>query len=82
MDQRLIRLTEELVEAINESLTESERISEVIAKINAGGYDVSPSICSTTWGRSLRCAKKEDSCAMASCHARAARWWLTPLAPS
>lgn len=30
----------ELGEAINESLAESERISEVIAKIKAGGYDV------------------------------------------
>lgn len=30
----------ELGEAINESLSESEQISEVIAKIKAGGYDV------------------------------------------
>jgi hypothetical protein len=30
----------ELGEAINESLSESEQISEVIAKIKSGGYDV------------------------------------------
>ncbi len=30
----------ELGEAINESLSESEQISEVIAKIKDGGYDV------------------------------------------
>lgn len=30
----------ELGEAINESLSDSEQISEVIAKIKAGGYDV------------------------------------------
>jgi hypothetical protein len=30
----------ELGEAINDSLSESEQISEVIAKIKAGGYDV------------------------------------------
>ena len=30
----------ELGEAINESLSESEQIAEVIGKIKAGGYDV------------------------------------------
>ena len=30
----------ELGEAINESLSESEQISDVIAKIKSGGYDV------------------------------------------
>ena len=30
----------ELGEAINESLSESDQISEVISKIKAGGYDV------------------------------------------
>jgi hypothetical protein len=30
----------ELGEAINESLSESDQIAEVIAKIKAGGYDV------------------------------------------
>ena len=30
----------ELGEAINESLSESEQIAEVIAKIKSGGYDV------------------------------------------
>jgi len=40
-DERLKRLTEELGAALNDSLSESEQIAEVIAKIRAGGYDVS-----------------------------------------
>ena len=40
VDERLKRLMEELGAAMNESLSESERIAEVIAKIRAGGYDV------------------------------------------
>lgn len=40
MDQRLQRLMKELGEAINESISDSEQIAEVIAKIKAGGYDV------------------------------------------
>jgi len=34
------RLLEELGEAINESLAESERIGEVMGKIRAAGYDL------------------------------------------
>ncbi len=34
------RLLEELGEAINESLSESERISEVLGKIRAAGYNL------------------------------------------
>ena len=40
MDDKLKRLIKELGEAINESLSESEPIAEVISKIKAGGYDV------------------------------------------
>ena len=40
MNQRLKSLMKELGEAINESLSESEQIAEVIGKIKAGGYDV------------------------------------------
>ena len=40
MDQRLQRLMKELGRAINESISDSEQIAEVIAKIKSGGYDV------------------------------------------
>ena len=40
MDDKLKPLMKELGEAINESLSESEPIAEVISKIKAGGYDV------------------------------------------
>lgn len=40
MDDRLKRLMKELGDAINESLSESERIGEVIARIKEHGYDV------------------------------------------
>ncbi len=40
VDQRLRNLMEELGEAINNSLSDSEQIAEVITRIKAGGYDV------------------------------------------
>ena len=40
MDPRLKELLQELGEAINNSLSESEQIAEVVARIKAGGYDV------------------------------------------
>ena len=40
MDQRLQKLIQELGEAINESLADSEQIAEVIARIKSDGYDV------------------------------------------
>ena len=40
VNPRLKQLMKELGEAINDSLSESEQIAEVIAKIKAGGYDV------------------------------------------
>ena len=40
MDDKLKALMKELGEAINESLSESEPIAEVISRIKAGGYDV------------------------------------------
>ncbi len=40
MNPRLKQLMKELGEAINESLSESEQIADVIARIKAGGYDV------------------------------------------
>jgi hypothetical protein len=40
VNPRLKQLMKELGEAINESLSESEPIAEVITRIKSGGYDV------------------------------------------
>ena len=40
MDRDFKRLMEELGEAIDESLSESDRIAEVMGKIKAAGYDL------------------------------------------
>ncbi|HYE26113.1 MAG TPA: hypothetical protein VEG32_13035 [Clostridia bacterium] len=40
MDHQLQKLMKQLGDAINETLSDSEQIAEVIGKIKAGGYDV------------------------------------------
>ena len=40
MDDELKKLMKELGEAINQSVAESDEISNVMARIKAGGYDV------------------------------------------
>ncbi|HVZ61871.1 MAG TPA: hypothetical protein VG892_13885 [Terriglobales bacterium] len=40
MNPRLKQLMKELGEAINESLSESQQIAEVISRMKAGGYDI------------------------------------------
>lgn len=40
MDERLKQLMQELGNAINESLSESDRIAEAIGQIKSAGYDV------------------------------------------
>jgi uncharacterized protein (UPF0335 family) len=40
VEQRLQKLMKELGQAINESISDSEQIADVIAKIKSGGYDV------------------------------------------
>jgi hypothetical protein len=40
VDQRLKDLMKELGEAINESLSDSEQIAEVVSRIKEGGYDI------------------------------------------
>ncbi len=40
MDKRLKNMMKELGDAINNSLSDSEQIAEVISRIKAGGYDV------------------------------------------
>ncbi len=40
MDKRLKSMMKELGDAINNSLSDSEQIADVISRIKAGGYDV------------------------------------------
>jgi hypothetical protein len=40
VDPRLKQLMKELGEAINDSLSESEQIADVMSRIKTGGYDV------------------------------------------
>ena len=40
MDPQLKQLMKELGDAINESLSDSEQISEVVSRIKDGGYDI------------------------------------------
>jgi hypothetical protein len=40
MDQQLKRLMKDLGEAINESLADSDSISDVVTRIKDGGYDI------------------------------------------
>src|ERR1700739_71044 len=40
VDPQLKQLMKELGDAINESLSDSEQISEVVSRIKAGGYDL------------------------------------------
>ena len=40
VDQQLKQLMKELGEAINQSLSDSEQIAEVVARIKEGGYDI------------------------------------------
>jgi pentose-5-phosphate-3-epimerase len=40
LDQQLKDLMKELGEAINESLSDSEQIAEVVSRIKEGGYDI------------------------------------------
>jgi pentose-5-phosphate-3-epimerase len=40
VDQQLKDLMKELGEAINESLSDSEQIAEVVSRIKEGGYDI------------------------------------------
>jgi hypothetical protein len=40
VDQKLERLMKQLGEAINDSISDSEQIAEVIARIKTDGYDI------------------------------------------
>jgi hypothetical protein len=40
VDQKLERLMKQLSEAINDSISDSEQVGEVITRIKAAGYDI------------------------------------------
>jgi hypothetical protein len=40
VDQKLERLMKQLGDAINDSISDSEQIAEVISRIKTGGYDI------------------------------------------
>lgn len=40
MDPKLEKLMKQLGEAINDSISDSEQIAEVISRIKSGGYDI------------------------------------------
>ena len=65
MNPKLKHLMKELGEAINDSLSESEEIAEVISKIKAGGYDVflvlEATIGFNKQERRVRCGDRQDA---------------------
>ncbi len=60
MDQQLKRLMKDLGEAINESLADSDQISEVVSRIKDGGYDIFL-VLEATIGLSKQGAKPGES---------------------
>jgi uncharacterized protein (UPF0335 family) len=72
LDDRLKHLMKELGDAINESLSESEQIGDVIAKIKAHGYDVFL-VLEATIGFSKRDAEGDNEEATAEPVAASAR---------
>ncbi len=64
MDQKLERLMKQLGEAINDSISGSEQIGDVIARIKSDGYDIFV-VVEATVGFNRR--EAEPSLAAASC---------------
>ena len=65
MDPQLKRLMKELGDAINESLSDSEQISEVVSRIKEGGYDIFL-VLEATIGVSKQGEKKSDKAELVS----------------
>ena len=63
MDTKLKNMMKELGEAINQSISDSDEIAEIISRIKAGGYDVFL-VLEATIGFNQR--EQEDEPAMAS----------------
>ena len=65
MDPQLKQLMKELGDAINESLSDSEQISEVVARIKEGGYDIFL-VLEATIGVSKQGEKSQDKTSLVS----------------
>lgn len=65
MDPQLKQLMKELGDAINESLSDSEQISEVVSRIKDGGYDIFL-VLEATIGVSKQGEKNSDKTSLVS----------------
>lgn len=65
MDPQLKQLMKELGDAINESLSDSEQISEVVSRIKEGGYDIFL-VLEATIGVSKQGEKNSDKTSLVS----------------
>lgn len=65
VDPQLKQLMKELGDAINESLSDSEQISEVVSRIKEGGYDIFL-VLEATIGVSKQGEKNSDKTALVS----------------
>ena len=65
MDPQLKQLMKELGDAINESLSDSEQISEVVSRIKEGGYDIFL-VLEATIGVSKQGEKSSDKTSLVS----------------
>jgi len=65
VDPQLKQLMKELGDAINESLSDSEQISEVVARIKEGGYDIFL-VLEATIGVSKQGEKSQDKTSLVS----------------
>ena len=65
MDPQLKQLMKELGDAINESLSDSEQISEVVSRIKEGGYDIFL-VLEATIGVSKQGEKSQDKTSLVS----------------
>jgi len=72
VEERLRRLMQELGNAINESLSESERIAEVIGEIRGAGYDVFL-VLEATIGFNRRTGSEDEAAAEVEPERRRAR---------
>ena len=65
MDPQLKQLMKELGDAINESLSDSEQISEVVSRLKEGGYDIFL-VLEATIGVSKQGEKSQDKTSLVS----------------
>jgi pentose-5-phosphate-3-epimerase len=65
VDPQLNQLMKELGDAINESLSDSEQISEVVSRIKEGGYDIFL-VLEATIGVSKQGEKSQDKTSLVS----------------